>query len=233
MSAGSDASNFGYANIAPNSNINGQFVNVDNSHNPALFGSYAIPGTYGLPGLSGAKNNIDAAEGYVPNICFFKGGKSKQFKNKIKNILNKYKMSKKNKITIKHKLKRLVNGTIMENKSRLRNRSKPRTRSRTRTRSSSRSRMRTRRGGKKHSCKKKTCKLCIQNMKGGSLSYPLGYSQFQNNLPMTPTYSVGGNLSPQQLGQANPPPYHILSNCTNCVDNYNHFTGKGFASRGH
>lgn len=233
MSLGSEASNFGYANIAPNSNINGQFVNVDNSHNPALFKSYVIPGTNGLPGLSGAKINTDAAEGYVPNICFFKGGKPKQFKNKIKNILNKYKMSKKNKITIKHKLKRLINGPITVNKSRLRRRSKPRTRSRTRVRSRSRTIMGTRRGGKKHSCKKKTCKLCSHNMKGGSSLYPLGYSQFQNNFPMTPTYSVGGNLSPQQLGQANPTPYQILSNCTNCVDNYNHFTGKGFASRGH
>ena len=87
MSAGSNASNLGYGNIAPNSNIIGKFVNVDNSHSPALFGSKWIPGTNGLPGLSGAKSNIDAATGFVPNICFFKGGRPKQFKNKIKKIL--------------------------------------------------------------------------------------------------------------------------------------------------
>ena len=60
-----------------------------------------------------------------------------------------------------------------------------------------------------------------------------GYAQYQNNLPMTPTYSVGGLLKPSELGLANPPPIKVLSNCTNCVDNYNHFTGKGFASKGH
>ena len=51
---------------------------------------------------------------------------------------------------------------------------------------------------------------------------------------MTPTYQVAGvNLSASQLGLANPPPATVLSNCTNCVDNYNHFTGKGFPSVGH
>lgn len=60
-----------------------------------------------------------------------------------------------------------------------------------------------------------------------------GYSQYQNNLPMTPTYSVGGVLPASQLGLANPPPIQVLSNCTNCTDNYNHFTGKGFSSSGH
>ena len=60
-----------------------------------------------------------------------------------------------------------------------------------------------------------------------------GYSQYQNNLPMTPVYSVGGVIPASQLGLANPPPIQVLSNCTNCTDNYNHFTGKGFASPGH
>jgi hypothetical protein len=61
-----------------------------------------------------------------------------------------------------------------------------------------------------------------------------GYSQYQNNLPMTPTYSVGAvNLPASQLALANPPPIQVLGNCTNCTDNYNHFTGKGFESRGH
>lgn len=59
-----------------------------------------------------------------------------------------------------------------------------------------------------------------------------GYSQYQNNLPMTPTYSLGGVLPASQLGLANPPPVQVLSNCTNCTDNYNHFTGQGFASPG-
>jgi hypothetical protein len=61
-----------------------------------------------------------------------------------------------------------------------------------------------------------------------------GYSQYQNNLPMTPTYQVAGiNLPASELGLANPPPIRVLPNCINCVDNYNHFTGKGFPSPGH
>lgn len=60
-----------------------------------------------------------------------------------------------------------------------------------------------------------------------------GYSQYQNNMPMTPTYSVGGILPASQLALANPPPIQVLPNCTNCVDNYNHYTNMGFPSRGH
>ena len=49
---------------------------------------------------------------------------------------------------------------------------------------------------------------------------------------MTQTYSLGGHLNPNDNALANPPPYHVLSNCTNCVDNYNHFTNSGFPSKG-
>ena len=59
-----------------------------------------------------------------------------------------------------------------------------------------------------------------------------GYAQYQNNLPMTQTYSLGGKLSPDMSALASPPPQHVLSNCTNCVDNYSYFTNKGFPSRG-
>lgn len=60
-----------------------------------------------------------------------------------------------------------------------------------------------------------------------------GYSQYQNNLPMTPTYSVGGVLPASQLGLANPPPVQVLSNCTNCTDNYNAYLQTGTPSPGH
>ena len=59
-----------------------------------------------------------------------------------------------------------------------------------------------------------------------------GYAQYQNNLPLTQTYSLGGKLDPSMSALANPPPQHVLSNCTNCVDNYSYFTNKGFPSRG-
>ena len=93
----------------------------------------------------------------------------------------------------------------------------------TRTRSMSRSRSRgvAVAGGKKSRRYKRS-----RRQRGG-------YSQYQNNLPMTNTYSTGGVLSAANLGLANPVPYQALSNCTNCVDNYNHVSNSGFPSRGH
>lgn len=61
-----------------------------------------------------------------------------------------------------------------------------------------------------------------------------GYAQYQNNMPMTPTYQVAGiNLPSSQLGLANPPPITTLCNTTSCIDNYNHYTNMGFPSKGH
>ena len=206
MSAGSGASNLGYGNISPLSNINGSYVNVDNSNSPATFSTNVIPG---LPGLSGAKNNVDAAAGYVPGICLSKGG-AKKLKKKIKNITRKYKM--KGGTKRRHQLKSKVNAMSRKYKKK----------------SASRSRSALRAGG--YLLKKTNKKLRSTHKKN---IYVGGYSQYQNNLPMTPTYSVGGVLPASELGLANPPPINVLSNCSNCVDNYNHFTGKGFPSKGH
>ena len=57
-----------------------------------------------------------------------------------------------------------------------------------------------------------------------------GYSQYQNNMPSSQGYSLGGNLSASNSALANPPMYKAYDNV---VDNYNHFTGKGFDSFGH
>jgi hypothetical protein len=104
MSAGSAASNLGYGGAAPFSNVNGNFVNKFSSNNPATFGSNEVPG---LPGLAGAKSNIDAAAGKVPGICLFKGG-AKGIKRKIKNITKRYKkMAKSHKMKLGKKLKSL------------------------------------------------------------------------------------------------------------------------------
>ena len=188
MSAGTDASILGYGKIAPLSNINGGYVNVDNSNSPATFGSNQIPGTPPgpLPGLAGTKDNVLAAAGKTPGICLFKGG-AKYLKRKIKNITKKYKMK----------------------------------------------------GGsrKRHSIRKKIksrySKLSKSHRRRHTRKQRGGYAQYQNNLPMTPTYSVGGYLKAGDLALANPPPITRLSNCVNCVDNYNHYTNKGFPSRGH
>jgi hypothetical protein len=194
MSAGSGASNLGYGNIYPFSNVNGQYANVYSTNNPANFGSNEIPG---LPGLAGAKSNIDAAAGKVPGICLFKGG-SKGLKRKIKNITKKYKKMKAGSRKMKSLKKKL------------------------RTRMASRSLARRFAGGKRRT---KTRRHRAQRG---------GYSQYQNNLPMTPTYQVAGiNLPSSQLGLANPPPIRVLPNCVNCVDNLNAYSMRGFPSKGH
>lgn len=214
MSAGSGASNLGYGNIVPLSNVNGNYVNVTNSNNPANFTSNVIPGP---PGLAGAKNNVDAAAGIVPGICLFKGG-SKMLKRKIKNITKKYRMrhSKKRISSIKRKLHKKYG-----------------------TRKHRSHKRRMMRGGivpliARTMYKKYKDRKHKKSQKGGMPNYPPGYSQYQNNQPITPTYQVAGvNLPASELGLANPPPIKLLANCTNCVDNYDHFTGKGFPSRGH
>jgi len=203
MSAGSGASNLGYSKIAPLSNINGGYVNIDSSNWPGRFGSNEISGSPpGIfpQGLAGAKSNIDAAAGINPGICLFKGG-SKGLKRKIKNITKHYKKMKAG----SRKMKSL--------KSRLRNK----------YRNTSRKVARGFAGGRKSS----------RGFAGGRRQRG-GYSQYQNNLPMTPVYKVAGvELPNTQLGLANPPPVTALSNTGQCPDNYNHYTNYGFPSRGH
>ena len=214
MSAGSDNSNFGYGNLNPyGSNVNSAFVNKWSSNNPANFGSNEVPG---LPGLAGAKNNIDAAAGIVPGIGIFKGGVfkggAKHFKRKIKNITKRYKRKMGMNGGKKH---------LRSIKSRIKAKYASRSRGASRSRTMGRSRMSARAGARRTRTRRMR-----RHMRGG-------YSQYQNNLPMTPTYSVGGILPASQLGLANPPPIKVLSNCTNCADNYNHFDNSSFSSRGH
>jgi len=52
-----------------------------------------------------------------------------------------------------------------------------------------------------------------------------GQLQWMSNVAYTPSYSTGGYLAPANNALANPVPYQVTNNC---VDNYNHFTGKGF-----
>jgi hypothetical protein len=111
MSAGSGASNLGYGKFPLNHNVNGAYVNVNNSNNPANFSSNEIPPR----GLFGAACNMDAAAGIVPGICMGGGkkynkstSKYKLLKKKIKNISNIYKMkyTKKQRKQIKNKISR-------------------------------------------------------------------------------------------------------------------------------
>jgi hypothetical protein len=230
MSAGSDASNLGYGSVYPNSNVNAGFVNVDNSHYPGGFGSNEIPG---LPGLAGAKSNVDAAASHVPGICLMKGGnrrfshKNQSFKRKIKNITREYKMKGG---------KKSAKRTFLKISKKIRNDMK-RAASRAMTISKMLARNSSFKGGKTRRLRKGKNVGRKSYHRGGSytqsIPYPPGYSQYQNNLPLTPSYSVGGVLSANELGLANPPPYHVLGNAG---DNYSHYpppSGNSFASRGH
>jgi len=203
MSAGSGASNLGYSKIAPLSNINGGYVNVDSSNWPGRFGSNEIsgspPGVF-PQGLAGAKSNIDAAAGISPGICLFKGG-SKGLKRKIKNITKQYKKMKGG----SRKMKSL--------KYRLRNK----------YRNSSRKVARKFAGGRKSSRKF----AGGRRQRGGYGQYQNNLPM----TPVYKV--AGVELPYNQLGLANPPPVTPLSNCVNCVDNLNAYTMKGFPSRGH
>ena len=66
-----------------------------------------------------------------------------------------------------------------------------------------------------------------------------GYSQYASNVPNTPTYSTGGQLSPSLSALANPVPFKLLSNQS--IDNLDHnalnsfgkgSSGMGFPSKG-
>ena len=190
--SGSGASNLGYGNIVPFSNVNGQYVNVGSTNNPANFGSNEVPG---LPGLAGAKSNIDAAAGKVPGICLFKGG---ALKRKIKNITKHYKKMNAGSRKVKSFKKRV------------------------------RSRMVSRRLARKFAGGRKMARTVAR---GRSRRQRGGYSQYQNNQPFSLSYSLGGVLPASQLALANPPPISSVTN--NAIDNYNHYTNKGFPSKGH
>ena len=167
--------------FAPYSNVNSKYVNVDSTNWPGIFGSKETGLQFGLPAL---RNNVQAA-----NASQMKGGskEKKTLRRKIKNIVKMYKMPRKNKHSLKKKLRSLYKKKSLKNKSR-----------RTRTRSRSRT------------------------MSGGR------YMQYQSDIPNTPSFSTGGILSAKDLGLANPVPYDKLPCTTNCVDNYNHYTNKGF-----
>jgi hypothetical protein len=195
--SGTGASNLGYGGTAPLSNVNGQYVNVTSSNNPANFSSNETMQT-GF-GLFGTKSNVAAAAGQAPGICLFKGG-AKVLKKKIKNITKIYKKMKKGSKKMRSLKRKLRLRTI--------------------ARGSSRSLGTRFAGGKKRRTRRK-------GQRGG-------WAQYQNNLPNTPVYQVAGiNLPASQLGLANPPPIKVLPNTGQCPDNYNHFTGMGFPSRGH
>jgi hypothetical protein len=234
MSAGTDASILGYSNEPLFSGANSKYVNTNNNNNPLFFGSNEVPG---LPGLSGAKNNVDAAQGKVPGVCLMKGGKKRKsgknkkgnkgrsikLKTRIKIISGKYKMKNRKSIAqLKNTLRKKYSLKNKKNKSK-----NSRVKKGTRKNSTKKMNKKSNRNSRRHRRK----------YKGGSggipfsgLPYPAGYAQYSNNNPNTPSYSLGGVLKASESALANPVP---LTPTNTCVDNYDHYVKKGFASRGH
>ena len=71
----------------------------------------------------------------------------------------------------------------------------------------------------------KRSKKSVSQRRKGSKRQRGGYSQYMSNIAYTPSYSTGGNLTANESALANPVPYQPTNNC---VDNYNHYTNKGF-----
>ena len=210
----------GYGKTPMFSNADPHYVNPTSSNDPAIFSSNKIPGLTSEPyypkAFYGVKDNVYAASGHATikggsRKCISGGKKNccqikgvSTLKRKIKNIVKVYKM--KGKKSIKN-IKNSIKSLFANRKSRFLAGGKNKKRSmKNRTRKNKSHRNRRQRGG---------------------------YAQYQNNLPMTEVYSLGGKLPASELALANPPPYKVLSNCVNCVDNYDHYTNKGFPSRGH
>ena len=185
--------------------INGSLVNIDNSHySGSAFTSRVIPSTVNPNVFPEPLSNRQAANSFIPG-CTTGGSKKtniKTNKRKFKNIYNMYKMKK----FSLSKLKKKLFGT-KKMKSKMKSK-----------KTSSKSKRHYKQHSKQHSKKSR-------KQRGG-------YAQYQNNLPMTNTYSLGGYLSADDSALASPPPYQVLSNCTNCVDNYSRFTNNGFPSKG-
>ena len=190
-----------------NNTINGSLVNVDNSqYSGSAFTSRVIPSTVNPNVMPEPLTKGEAANSFIPCSS---GGKGRR----------KIKVNSSSKKIYKKKINNIANMYKMRGKK-----SKTRIQS---LKKSIRSRFLKRRN------KTKTNKT-RSNKRRGSMKRGMkgGYSQYQNNQPMTQTYSLGGNLSPNESALANPPIYKTLSNCTNCVDNYSYFKNSGFPSRG-
>jgi len=182
--------------------VNRDLVNYDNSQWSAGFTSKAIPNN----GLPEPLNNVIAISS--SKILGGKIGK------KIKNTHRIYKRMG------KHTIKSSVNSNILT-KKRL-----------------SKKRLSKKRLSKKRLLKKRLSNKRLSNKRLSNKKYLKknmygGYSQYQNNVPLTPTYSTAGLQNNNFMSAlANPVPFNVLPNCTNCVDNYNHYTNSGFPSRG-
>jgi hypothetical protein len=205
---------FGFQNVTtPLANVNPSLVNVDNSSYSGGFGSTETSRSFSLNPTP--MSGIQAASASALQM----GGRRhkkhhKTIKLRIKKIASKYKKMKGGKkLTLKSAKRQLLSVIKLIKAD---------------NGSKSRKVKKTRKSSRKH--KKGGYSL---GRAGGSRRrrhYQKGgtYHQYMGDVPNTPTYQTGSiNLSPSESALANPVPFSTLPNCTNCVDNYNHFTNSG------
>jgi len=236
--------------VTPLSNVNGDYVNVDGSNWPGRFGSTETSREFALP--DNFSNKVDAANA---SRLSMKGG-GRTIRKKIKNIVNKYRMgSKKMRRHTKKRLRSMYKrkGSKSSNSSKKMRRSRSRSRRRggnavlnapiissqnmQLVNGSNAYNLPTGAGsvdgvvnpynldkmmGGKKRRNKRNGKRSRKGMQKG------GYHQFQSGIPITNSYSTGGILSAKDSMMAMPVPVKVLPNCTNCVDNYNYNTNRGF-----
>jgi len=197
--------------VKPWSNVDGRYVNVGATNNPAHFGSNETSREFGLSGII---NNAKAA---AASVLGMKGGsRSKKSRAKKNKISRKYTMATKKRSLLRRgkslfmKMAKSVKRRFIRGKSR-----------------------RGRRGGARQ-LPIKGGNPYIRPMIGGvryldpaanpnlnnNPQFGGGYLQYGSNAAANASYSTGGSLSPSHLGQANPPPHQALTG--NCPNAYRH-----------
>lgn len=182
--------------VKPWSNVDGRYVNVGATNNPAHFGSNETSREFGLSGII---NNAKAA---AASVLGMKGGsRSKKSRAKKNKISRKYTMA-----TKKRSLLRRGKSLFMKMAKSVKRRF---------------SRGKSRRGksgrGKRGGARQPPIKggnPYIKPMIGG------GYLQYGSNAAANASYSTGGPLSPKDLGLANPSPFSASGG--NCPNAYRH-----------
>lgn len=223
--------------VTPLNNVDGNFVNVDGSNWPGRFGSIETSRQFALPD----NYSCNATAANASRLQSGGGKRRRTLRKKIKNIVKKYRMASKK--MRKQTKKRLL--SLYKRKGHKKHGKTMKTR-------------RQRRGGNAvlngPIVSSQNLKLVDgsnaynnsvgpvdgvvnpYNILGGkrrknskkSKKQRGGYHQFQSDVPMTQTYYRGGILDAKDLALANPAPYQVLPNCTNCIDNYDYNTNRGF-----
>ena len=220
LNINSPLSPFGFQNVTtPLANVNPSLVNVDNSSYSGGFGSTETSRQFSLNPTP--MSGIQAASASALQMG---GGRRKKhhktIKLRIKKIASKYKKMKGGKKMTLKSAKRQLLSVINLIKADNGTKSK-KVRKVSKSKKSRKASRKYRKGGFSLS-RAGGSRRRRHYQKGGT------YHQYMGGVPNTPSYQTGSiNLSPSESALANPVPFSVLPNCTNCVDNYNHFTNSG------